>query len=155
MSIPPADSDVGRARPTVAVLCVVIDDDRVALVRRANPPDAGYWGFPGGKIEFGETITQAAERELDEETSLVGDAIGVLTTIDAFDRGTDGDLVSHFVLIAVACQWRSGSLRAGDDALEAGWFALDEVDDAQLALSKDVVDVARYAVAVAQNEVRA
>ncbi len=155
MSAPPVDSDVARVGLAVAVLSVIVDGNRVLLVRRANPPDAGYWGFPGGKIEFGETLTQAAERELTEETGLIGEATGVLTSVDAFDHGSDGGLVSHFVLIAVTCQWRSGTLRAGDDALEARWFALDEINDTQLALSKDVANVAQHAIALNHEVVTA
>lgn len=141
-------------RPRVAVISVLIKDDRVLLVRRANPPDVGLWGFPGGKIEFGETITQAAERELSEETSIIGEATGVLTSVDAFGREETGQLVSHFVLIAVLCQWCSGEPHAGDDALEACWFALDEVDETSLTLSKDVAEVARYAAAQQKFEER-
>lgn len=150
----PATSSV-EVRPRVAVISVLIKDDHVLLVRRANPPDAGFWGFPGGKIEFGETITKAAERELGEETSIIGQATGVLTSVDAFSGDETGRLDSHYVLIAVLCQWRSGQPHAGDDALEARWFPLDEVDEARLTLSKDVAEVARYAATQQQKEVHA
>jgi 8-oxo-dGTP diphosphatase len=56
--------------PVAAVLGVIVHESRVLLVRRSNPPDAGFWGFPGGKIEAGETIEQAALREVNEETGL-------------------------------------------------------------------------------------
>ena len=63
-----------KVRPVVAVLAVVVQAGRILLVRRANPPDAGLWGFPGGKVEFGETIADAALREpsdrLDEASRL-------------------------------------------------------------------------------------
>ncbi|MEN7538812.1 NUDIX domain-containing protein, partial [Aurantiacibacter flavus] len=58
----------GPQRPIAATIAVVLREGQVLLVRRANPPDAGRWGFPGGKIETGETIEQAAIRELYEET---------------------------------------------------------------------------------------
>lgn len=72
--------------PIPATIAVVFRGSDVLLVRRANPPDVGRWGFPGGKIERGETIMRAAERELFEETSVVGKARHVLTAVDAFDR---------------------------------------------------------------------
>ncbi|GAA1344873.1 MULTISPECIES: NUDIX hydrolase [Micrococcales] len=147
------DTSSFDAHPRVAVISVLIKDDHVLLARRANPPDAGFWGFPGGKIEFGETIAQAAERELSEETSIISEATGVLTCLDAFSRDENRPLVSHFVLVAVLCRWRSGQPHAGDDALEARWFALDEVDEARLTLSKDVAEVARYAATRQQKEV--
>ncbi|MFX6119029.1 NUDIX domain-containing protein, partial [Acinetobacter baumannii] len=65
-----AQSGPASERPIPATIAVVLRDDRVLLVRRANPPDAGRWGFPGGKIERGETIAEAAIRELMEETAV-------------------------------------------------------------------------------------
>ncbi len=62
------------ASPVPAVIAVVVHDGQALLVRRANPPDAGLWGFPGGKIEFGETVKAAATRELLEETGIHGEA---------------------------------------------------------------------------------
>ena len=135
-------------RPIVATIAVVLREGQVLLVRRANPPDAGRWGFPGGKIEFGETVHQAAVRELYEETAIRGEAVQSFTALDAFDHADDASLRRHFVLVAVLCQWRAGEPVAGDDALEAGWFAMDDLDDANLALSLNVADVARQAAAI-------
>lgn len=136
-------------RPVVATIAAIIRDDSVLLVRRANPPDAGRWGFPGGKIEFGESIQDAAVRELTEETGVEGRARGVFTAVDALDYERAGALRQHFVLVAVLCEWVSGEPVAGDDALEARWFPLTEVDDTTLALSFDVAAVAGQAAALA------
>ena len=135
-------------RPVVATIAAVFHEGRILLVRRANPPDVGCWGFPGGKIEMGETIEHAAVRELLEETGIRGESHGVFTAVDVFDRDGDGRLRRHFVLVAVLCEWISGEPVAGDDALEARWFRLAELDDAGLALSFDVADVARQAAAL-------
>ena len=132
-------------RPVVATIAAVFHEERILLVRRANPPDVGRWGFPGGKIEMGETIEHAAVRELFEETGIRGEAHGVFTAVDVFDRDGGGGLRRHFVLVAVLCEWISGEPVAGDDALEARWFRLAELDDAGLALSLDVAEVARQA----------
>ncbi|WP_413814213.1 NUDIX hydrolase [Aureimonas sp. Leaf427] len=115
------------------------------LVRRANPPDVGLWGFPGGKIDLGETIEAAAVRELREETGITGEFVRVLTAVDAFDINGDGHLRQHFILIAVVCHWVSGEPVAGDDASDARWFDLDELNNAALVMSFGVVDVARQA----------
>ncbi|MFC0219852.1 NUDIX hydrolase [Pseudochelatococcus lubricantis] len=148
----PAPSPDGRARgPVAAVIAVVFHEGRVLLVRRANPPDAGLWGFPGGKIEAGEAIADAAVRELLEETGVRGEARRVLTALDAFDRAADGRLRRHFILIAVLCRWIAGEPVAADDALEARWFTPDELDDASLPLSRDVADVARRAAGIAED----
>src|SRR5919107_68340 len=114
--------------PVPAVIAVVIHEDRALLVRRANPPDAGLWGFPGGKIEFGETVREAATRELLEETGVRAEAQDIITTLDILVRDpSSGAMQQHFILIAVHCRWISGEPVAGDDALEAGWFAIAEL----------------------------
>ncbi|MBL3567965.1 ADP-ribose pyrophosphatase [Rhodovulum sulfidophilum] len=131
-------------RPLVAVLAVVIRAGQVLLVRRANPPDAGFWGFPGGKVEFAEPLLAAAARELFEETGIRAEPQAVLTALDALDRGPDGQVLGHFVLVAVRCLWQSGAPVAADDALEARWVALDELE-ALAPQSADVTRVARLA----------
>ena len=77
-------------RPIVGVLAVVMRGDRALVVRRANPPMPGRWGFPGGVLELGETVAQGAMRELFEETGVKAEAAGPLTVIDTIDRDKDG-----------------------------------------------------------------
>lgn len=129
-------------RPVAAVLAVVIRGGEVLLVRRANPPDAGLWGFPGGKIEYGETIHQAASRELLEETGVRASAELAFASLDALDYEADGGLASHYVLIAVLCRWQAGEPVAADDALEARWVTLETLADGALELIEDVAEVA-------------
>lgn len=138
--------------PVAATIATVFREGRILLVRRANPPDVGRWGFPGGKIEAGETIENAAVRELLEETGVAGEARRVFTAVDAFDHDEGGRLLQHFVLIAVLCRWISGEPVAGDDALEARWFDLEDLDGTGLALSLDVAEIARQAAALAEAE---
>jgi 8-oxo-dGTP diphosphatase len=131
--------------PIPAVIAVVIRNGWTLLVRRANPPDAGLWGFPGGKIEFGETVKDAAIRELLEETAVHAEARDVLTTLDVLVRDAGGNVRQHYILIAVQCRWISGEPAAGDDALEARWFPIAELDPDTLAMSVDVDVIARRA----------
>ncbi|MCB5190830.1 NUDIX hydrolase [Methylobacillus arboreus] len=137
--------------PIPATIAVVLHNNRILLVRRANPPDAGYWGFPGGKINNGETIEGAAVRELFEETGIQGEALHIITAVDAFDRDDNNILKEHFVLIAVLCRWISGNAVAADDALEAGWFALEDINETSLSLSQDVAKVARMGITLASE----
>lgn len=151
MSTPTAQLLSGApARPVAATIAVVLRDDQTLLVRRANPPDAGRWGFPGGKIEQGETVHAAALRELREETGVTAEALDVLTALDAFDRDENGVLRRHYILIVVRCRWIAGEPVAGDDALEAAWFPVGDLDRRGLAMSRDVVEIARQAADLAE-----
>ncbi len=134
--------------PIPAVIAVVIESGRALLVRRANPPDAGLWGYPGGKIEYGESVSEAAVRELREETGVVARALDVVTTLDIVVRAEDGAVMQHYILIAVLCRWVSGEPMAADDALEAGWFAIDDLQPGTLPMSADVDVIARRAEAM-------
>lgn len=108
-----------HARPVPAVIAVTWQRGRVLLVRRHSPPNAGLWGFPGGKVEAGEPLLRAAERELAEETGVTGTARQV---IDAVDVIGDGPPHHHYVLVAVLVDWRAGEPAAADDVDEADWF---------------------------------
>ena len=135
-------------RPVAATIAVVVHRGKILLVRRANPPDAGLWGFPGGKIDPGERIERAAIRELLEETGVRADPVRVFTAVDVLDYTAQGRLDHHFVLIAVLCRWVSGEPVAGDDALEARWVDLEDLTRAGLALSCHVAEVAHLAAAL-------
>lgn len=134
------------ARPPVAaVLAVVVRGENIVLVRRANPPDVGLWGFPGGKIEPGEPIADAAVRELHEETGVTARAIEVFTALDVIGAA------HHYVLIAVLCEWLAGDPMANDDALEARWFDLATLLSPETAKSAAVDSVAMKAVLLARS----
>jgi 8-oxo-dGTP diphosphatase len=134
--------------PIPAVIAVVVENGRALLVRRANPPDAGLWGYPGGKIEYGETVSGAAIRELWEETGVEARALDVITTLDILVRAEDGAVTQHYILIAVLCRWVSGEPIAADDALEAGWFTLQDLRPETLPMSADVDVIAQRAQAM-------
>ncbi len=141
-------SDKRPKHPIPAVLAIVTRGSACLLVRRANPPDAGYWGFPGGKMEIGETVEEAALRELQEECDLEAESGRVLTALDVFERDSKGCVTRQFVLIAVLCQRASGKPRAGDDALDVGWFTLPEIEESGLMVSRDVARLARQALSM-------
>ena len=127
---PRTDSREGRRypeRPIVGVLAVVLRGDRVLVVRRANPPMPGRWGFPGGVLELGETVAQGAMRELLEETGVKAEAASPLTVMDTIDRDSEGRVRYHYTLVAVIGHWRSGEGVAGDDADELAWLTRAEI----------------------------
>ncbi|WP_282610250.1 NUDIX hydrolase [Pelagibius sp. Alg239-R121] len=114
-------------RPIPAALAVVIRESHFLLVRRNNRPDKGLWGFPGGKIERGETVMEAAIRELREETGIEAEARDTLTSVDVIIRGKNGELQHHYVLVAVLCDYLGGEPLAADDVSEAEWFEYEEI----------------------------
>ena len=122
-------------RPVVGVLAVVIRGDRALVVRRANPPMPGRWGFPGGVLELGETVAQGAMRELFEETGVEAEAGGPLTVIDTIDRDSEGRVRYHYALVAVIGHWRSGEGVAGDDADEVAWLTRAEIVEQNLPIA--------------------
>lgn len=132
-------------QPRVGVLAVVRRDGRVLLVRRRNPPDAGKWGFPGGAQELGETVAEAARRELAEETGVEAVPLGVLDVIDAVTRDEAGRIRFHFTLIAVLMEWRAGEGIAADDAEAVAWATRGDIDG--LFCSERVGAVAAKALA--------
>jgi mutator protein MutT len=137
--------------PVAAAIGVVLRGGEVLLVRRANQPDAGKWGFPGGKIEPGEPVQAAAAREVAEETGLVVRPLHVFTAVDAFHRNASGQLIAHHVLIAVLCEWISGLPQAAGDALEAEWFPIETLESAGIITSADVTRVASMAARVREE----
>lgn len=132
-------------RPVLAALAVAVRGASVVLIKRRNPPDAGLWGFPGGKVDLGETLAAAAERELREETGIEAEALESFGALDIIGRGDEGAVTHHFVLVPVLCRYIGGEPCAADDALEAEWFEIAALDPAVLPMSKDVVAVAREA----------
>ena len=114
-------------RPIVGVIAVVLRGERALVVRRANPPLAGRWGFPGGVLELGETVAEGAMRELAEETGVVAEAAGILTVIDSIDHDDERRVRFHYTLVAVRGTWRSGEGVAGDDADEVRWLSREEI----------------------------
>ncbi len=129
-------------RPIAGALAVVPRDGRVVLVARARPPNEGRWGFPGGVQELGETVVQAAERELMEETGILVRTPRIIGALDVLDRDAVRRIRHHYTLIVVRFEWMSGEGAAADDAGAVGWFSL-----ADFATIDVLPDVERFTVA--------
>jgi ADP-ribose pyrophosphatase len=111
----------------VGVGVVVLDEGRVLLVRRRNPPAEGIWSVPGGAVELGETVRQAARREVREETGLdvqIGEVVDVVEVIASDERG---ETEYHYVIVDFLGQNPKGVLRAGDDVSDVCWVAPEDV----------------------------
>jgi ADP-ribose pyrophosphatase YjhB (NUDIX family) len=114
-------------RPLIGVGIVVWHGERVLLIRRGKPPRVGQWSLPGGAQKLGETVAEAARREVREETGLVVEVGEVLAVVDLIER--DGERVRyHYTLIDFGAEAPGAELRPGGDAAEARWFSLDEIE---------------------------
>lgn len=112
--------------PKLGAIAVVHHEGRFLLVKRAKDPNANTWGFPGGHVELGETALDAAVRELSEETGVTATAQNYLTNLDVIARDAQGVVLFHYLLAVVVCSYGAGTAQAADDALEVGWFTVDE-----------------------------
>jgi len=125
--------------PLVGVGAIIIEKDRVLLVKRGHAPLAGEWSIPGGVLEVGETLREAAIREVVEETGLEIEPTVLLGVYDRILRDADERTLYHYVLIDFFCRRISGEPRAAGDAAEVRWFTKPEV--AALALAGDTAEV--------------
>jgi len=121
-------------RPVVGVGSLVLDDGRILLVKRGYPPNKGRWSVPGGHVEIGEGILDAAKRELEEETGIIGKPLGVVNVDDAITVDENG-VKYHYVLITVLLKMIGGTLRPGGDALDAAFFDINEAEKLNLTES--------------------
>ncbi|NPV04100.1 MAG: NUDIX hydrolase [Syntrophaceae bacterium] len=112
-----------RELPRVGVGAVVIHEGRILLVQRASPPGKGFWAIPGGLVELGETVREAAERELLEETGISVRARDAFYVFDFIDRDTEGGIRYHYVIVDFLADYLGGEPRAADDVSDARWVS--------------------------------
>ncbi len=114
-------------RPLVGVGAVIIQDGRVLLVERAQPPQQGQWSLPGGLLEAGERLQEAVRREVREETGL---EVEVLSLAGVFERilpDAEGRIEYHYVLLDYLCRPLGGRLQPGSDVRAVAWVRLEEL----------------------------
>jgi mutator protein MutT len=131
-------------RPQVGVSICVVRQGRVLLAQRAKEPLRGLWSLPGGRVEWGETLRQAALRELAEETSVEAEIKVLLDSVDVIQRDPSGNVLYHYVLTTFGALWVSGDGQAGGDASAIRWAAPAELD--RLAMTPGTADLIRRAV---------
>jgi len=127
--------------PLVGVGAIIIEYSRVLLVKRAHPPLQAQWSVPGGVLEVGELVREAAIREAREETGLVVEPADLLGVYDRVLRNPEQRVQYHYVLIDFLCRKVGGELAAASDAAEVRWFTREELP--ALNLAEDTQDVIR------------
>jgi 8-oxo-dGTP diphosphatase len=120
-------------RPVVGVGAVVLDQHRVLLVKRGHAPLKGQWSLPGGAVEVGETLEEAAAREVLEETGVTIEVGPIVEVLDRISRDVDGRVEHHFVLVDFVARPSGGVLRSASDADDARWVALSELEKYEVA----------------------
>jgi 8-oxo-dGTP diphosphatase len=127
--------------PLVGVGAIIIERGHVLLVKRGHAPLAGEWSIPGGVLEVGETLRQAAIREAHEETGLIVEPGVLLGVYDRLLRDDNQRTLYHYVLIDFLCRRQDGEVHAAGDAQEVRWFTPEEVT--ALRLPDDTAEVIR------------
>jgi 8-oxo-dGTP diphosphatase len=125
--------------PLIGVGAIIVEDERVVLVKRAHPPLQAEWSIPGGVLEVGELVREAAVREAREETGLTIQPLELLGVYDRVLRDPQQRVQYHYVLIDFLCRRVAGELAASSDAAEVRWFSRDKLSG--LNLAEDTLEV--------------
>ena len=115
-------------RPAVGVGAVIVRDGRALIVRRGHEPRKGEWSLPGGLVHLGESLADAARREVREETGLEVELGPIIETFDRIHRDDAGRIRYHFVIVDFVCWSPGGDAVAGSDAEAVAWVTADEID---------------------------
>ncbi len=130
-----------------ASIAVFRDDGRVLLAMRGQAPMKGVWSLPGGRVEPGETLAEAALRELREEVGVEAEMIGFNTHVEAIRRDAAGAVVRHFVIATFVGRWAAGEPTTGPEADAVMWA--DPFDLGDLAVTDGLPGVLRQAAVIA------
>ncbi|MCA8926838.1 MAG: NUDIX hydrolase [Alphaproteobacteria bacterium] len=114
------------SRPWSAVGVVVWKGDHVLLIQRGKEPRRGEWSIPGGSHDLGETVREAAVREVMEETGVTIRLGPIVDVIDTIRRDSAGRILIHFTLTDFAATWVAGDAVAGDDAMNAEFVPFED-----------------------------
>ena len=114
-------------RPILAVSAAIIREERILIVRRGRAPARGVYTLPGGGVEAGETLVEAAKREVKEETGLDVAPVALAGHREAIVLDRDGRVERHFVILCFAAHWLSGEPVLNEELDDARWLAAAEL----------------------------
>ncbi|MFB9264854.1 NUDIX hydrolase [Bradyrhizobium erythrophlei] len=131
-------------RPQLAVSGVIFRDGKVLLVRRARSPGKGFYSLPGGRVEFGESLHTALHREVDEETGLRIDIVGLAGWREVLPTSSGG---GHYLIMSFAARWASREPVLNDEHDDFKWLKLEEIGDLKVTGGlQEVIAAARRLV---------
>ena len=136
-------------RPLLGVGAVIVKNDDVLVVRRANRPLQGEWSLPGGLVETGETTKEAVVREILEETNLTIEPIELVEVFERILRDAESRVQYHFVVVDYLCRMLSGEPRPGTDVSEIRWAQLEELP--MLGITPETTAVIHKALSAAKK----
>ena len=113
--------------PMIGVAVVIFREGRILLAKRGKEPSRGKWSTPGGRLELGETISEAARREVLEECSINIEVESVIDADDILIHDDDGKVKYHFADIYVKAKYISGEVKAQSDAEDCRWVTPEEM----------------------------
>ena len=122
-------------QPVVGVGAVIINEGKIALIKRGNEPSKGKWTIPGGLVELGESPEQAVIRETKEETGLDVENPRLIDLVSNVDLDEKGKVKYHYVIIDYFVHVKNGNAQAASDAVELRWVPFNEVEDYDLTNS--------------------
>ena len=135
------DSPVPPARPQLAVSGAIFRDGKVLLVRRSRSPGNGFYSFPGGRVEFGESLVTALHREVDEETGLRIEILEFAGWREVLPAAGDG---GHYLIMSFAARWTAREPVLNDEHDDFMWIAPDAIGDLKVTGGlKEVIAAAR------------
>jgi 8-oxo-dGTP diphosphatase len=123
-----SDSRAYPDRPYLAVSAAIIRDGRILIAQRARGPALGIWTLPGGVVEAGETLIEALKREVDEETAIEIEPVGLAGHREVVVRDGGGQVSRHFVILCFASRWIAGEPRLNEELAEARWLRPAEIN---------------------------
>ena len=142
----PVASPLQASHPQLAVSAAIFREGRVLLVRRARSPANGLYSLPGGRVEFGESLHTALHREVDEETRLKIEIIGLAGWREVLPE-TDGD--GHYVIMSFASRWASGEPVLNDEHDDFRWLAPESLGELKVTGGlHEIIEAARRVLRV-------
>jgi 8-oxo-dGTP diphosphatase len=117
--------------PQLAVSAAIFRSGKILLVRRARSPAKGFYSLPGGRVEFGETLHAALNREVAEETGLKIEIIGLAGWREVVPGAAGG---GHYLIMSFAARWTDGEVTLNDELDDYRWLAPDEIGELELTV---------------------